>query len=80
MRRQTLSKKSKNEAERWAILYSQPKGMLISKMAQLDTLNSKSTIKRKKIKETGLIKRKPGSGQKDNWRRKGVFYFRAFGW
>ena len=42
-------------------------GMSISKMAQLDTLGlSGSTIKRKRrqLKETGLIKRQPGSGRK----------------
>ena len=42
-------------------------GMSISKMAQLDTLSlSESTIKRKRrqLKETGLIKRQPGSGKK----------------
>ena len=42
-------------------------GMSISKMAQLDTLGlSESTIKRKRrqLKETGLIKRQPGSGRK----------------
>ena len=42
-------------------------GMSISKMAQLDTLGlSESTIKRKgrQLKETGLIKRQPGSGRK----------------
>ena len=41
-------------------------GMSISKMAQLDTLGlSESTIKRKRrqLKETGLIKRQPGSGR-----------------
>ena len=41
--------------------------MSISKMAQLDTLGlSESTIKRKRrqLKETGLIKRQPGSGRK----------------
>ena len=58
-------------------------GMSISKMAQLDTLGlSESTIKskRRQLKETGLIKRQPGSGRKkDHRRRKGVFYFRALG-
>ena len=42
-------------------------GMSISKMAQLDALSlSESTIKRKtrQLKETGLIKRRPGSGRK----------------
>ena len=42
-------------------------GMSISKMAQLDTLGlSESTIKRKRrqLKQTGLIKRQPGSGRK----------------
>ena len=42
-------------------------GMSISKMAQLDTLGlSESAIKRKRkqLKETGLIKRQPGSGRK----------------
>ena len=42
-------------------------GMSILKMAQLDTLGlSESTIKRKRkqLKETGLIKRQPGSGIK----------------
>ena len=42
-------------------------GISISKMAQLDTLGlSESTIKRKRtqLKETGLIKRQPGSGRK----------------
>ena len=42
-------------------------GMSILKMAQLDTLGlSESTIKRKRtqLKETGLIKRQPGSDRK----------------
>ena len=58
--------------------------MSISKMAQLDTLGlSESTIKRKRrqLKQTGPIKRQPGSGKKkDHRRRKEVFYFRALGW
>ena len=42
-------------------------GMSISKIAQLDNLGlSESTIKskRRQLKETGFIKRQPGSGRK----------------
>ena len=48
-------------------------GMSISKMAQLDTLGlSESIIKRKRrqLKETGLIKRQPGSGKKRSCTKK----------
>ena len=59
--------KIQNEAEGSTILYSKPNGNVDFKMAQLDTLSlSECTIKRKRrqLKQTGLIKRQPGSGRK----------------
>ena len=66
-RRQAWSARSKNEVEDQLFSTFNEMGMSISKMAQLDTLGlSESTIKRKRrqLKETGLIKRQPGSGRK----------------
>ena len=62
--------------------HSQRNGTSILKMTQLDTLGlSESTIKRKRnqLKETKLIKRRPGSSRKRPFTIKGVFYFKAFG-